>query len=87
MGFLLRWGGIFLGALSIFSLMQKLGTFRVAPVFGDVLNFYRTSLYPVEETLMAGLRWLFAHFSLALPIVSTRYCDLVYTMQFRNRNI
>ena len=68
MGFLLRWGGIFLGALSIFSLMQKLGTLRVAPVFGDMLNFYRTSLYPVEETLMAGLKWLFAHFSLALPI-------------------
>jgi hypothetical protein len=69
MGILMRWGGIFLGALSLFSLAQKLWNFGLAPIFKEALNFYRVSLYPVAEMVMTGLAWLLSHFSLSLPLI------------------
>ncbi len=68
MGFLLRWVGIFIGAFSLFSLFHKLWNFGLAPLFKEALNFYRMSLYPVEDTLIKGLGWLLSHFSVRLPL-------------------
>ena len=60
MGFCLRWLGILLGAVSLFSLAQKLYEFATAPVVGDLLPYYRESLHPLvsvfSEALARGSR-------------------------------
>jgi hypothetical protein len=56
MGFLLRWGGILLGAISLFSVAQERYAFALAPLFRNALDHYRSSLYPVAEYLSQRLR-------------------------------
>jgi hypothetical protein len=69
MGFWLRWGGILLAAVSLFSLMQKLANFGIAPVLSDMLNFYRAALHPIAERVASGLRWVFTLVSIGLPVL------------------
>ncbi len=70
MGFLLGWASILLGAVSLFSLMEKLGNFRLAPVFQEVLNLHRSTLYPVGEAIIFGLRRLLSIININLiPIL------------------
>lgn len=67
MGFWLRWFGILVGAISIFSLMQKLYGFGLAPVFKDLLGFYHAILHPVANAITSCLRWLLGLISITLP--------------------
>jgi hypothetical protein len=69
MGFWLRWGGVLLGAISLFSFVQKLRDFGLAPIFNDVLNFYRTVLYPIADALAGGMRWVLSLIDITLPSV------------------
>ncbi len=67
MGFWLRWFGVLVGAISVFSLMQKLYGLGLAPIFEDMLNFYHAVLHPVANAITAGLRWLLSLIHVRLP--------------------
>jgi hypothetical protein len=67
MGFWLRWFSILLGAISLFSLAQKLGHLDLAPIFKDMLNFYRAMFHPIADTITSSLRWVLALVSIKLP--------------------
>ena len=47
----LRWGSIFVGALSLFSLLERLINFGIAPHVDAILSFYRGALYPLGTGL------------------------------------
>ena len=51
MGFSLRWGGILLGAIALFSLAHERYAFTLAPVMQEALDHYRSSLHPFAEPL------------------------------------
>jgi hypothetical protein len=56
MGFWLRWGGILVGAISLFSLAQERYHFALAPGIQNALDYYRSSLHPLAEGLSQKLR-------------------------------
>jgi hypothetical protein len=56
MGFLLRWSGILLCAIALFSVAQKRFVFALAPSIRNALDQYRSSLYPLAEHLSQRLR-------------------------------
>jgi hypothetical protein len=62
-----RWFGILLGAISLFSLVQKLSDFGLAPIFKDMLAFYRAFFHPLADIITTGLRWVLALVSIKLP--------------------
>ncbi len=67
MGFWLRWGGVLLGAISLFSLVQKLSDFGLAPIFKDMLGFYRATFHPIADIIINALKWALALVSIRLP--------------------
>jgi hypothetical protein len=71
MAFWFRWGGILLGAMSLFSLIQKLYGFGLAPVFKHFVAFYRAAFYPLADIIIGGMTWLFALAGLRLPQISS----------------
>jgi hypothetical protein len=79
MGFWLRWGGILLGAISLFSLAQKLYSFGLVPIFNDLLSFYRAALHPVVDAVTTGLRWTLDLISIKLPLIPPD-AVIVYTL-------
>jgi hypothetical protein len=56
MGFMLRWGGILLGAIALFSFAQQRFHFALAPGIRNAFDFYRSSLGPLAEGLSQRLR-------------------------------
>jgi hypothetical protein len=56
MGFLLRWGGILLGAIALFSLAHERYHFALAPGIQNALDHYRSGLHPLAEGLSQRLR-------------------------------
>lgn len=52
MGFWLRWGGILLGAFSLFSLAHHRYAFALVPAVQDALEHYRSALH-----LLAAFLW------------------------------
>jgi hypothetical protein len=56
MGFLLRWGGILLGAIALFSLAHERYAFALSPPVRNALDHYRWSLHPLAESLTQRLR-------------------------------
>jgi hypothetical protein len=56
MGFLLRWGGILLGAIALFSLAHQRYAFALAAPTRNALDHFRLSLHPLAEHLSQGLR-------------------------------
>ncbi|MGA7329798.1 MAG: hypothetical protein WBX25_36290 [Rhodomicrobium sp.] len=65
----LRWGGILLGAISLFSLVQKLTSSEVAPIFDDMMRFYRAALYPLADLIIFALEWSLSLINLRLPTI------------------
>jgi hypothetical protein len=65
----LRWFGILLASISLFSLAQKLGKIEITPVIKDLLAFYRAAFYPIAATITDGLRWILNIASIKLPNV------------------
>lgn len=55
MGFCLRWLGILLGAVSLFSLAQQLYDFPTAPVISDLLPYYRSNIQPLVSVFSGAL--------------------------------
>jgi hypothetical protein len=58
MNFWSRAGGILLGAISLFSLVQKLYGFGLASVIKDMVAFYRALFHPIANVILDGLGWL-----------------------------
>jgi hypothetical protein len=56
MGFLLRWAGVLLGAIALFSLAHERYAFALAPPVRNALDHYRSSLHPLAEALSQRLR-------------------------------
>ncbi len=74
MGFSLRWLGILLGAVSTFSLTQRFYDFATAPVIGDLLPYYRSSIHPLVGAISEALEHASQAINLASPLLSA---DLV----------
>jgi hypothetical protein len=49
MGLLLRWSGILLGAIALFSFVHKRFAFALAHSIQNALDHYRSSLHPLAE--------------------------------------
>lgn len=58
MSFLLRWTGIYFGAVSLFSLMEQLEHFTLAPIFDKIVNYHRAFFYPAVKYIISALRWI-----------------------------
>ena len=56
MGLLLRWGGILLGAIALFSLAHERYGFALTPSIQNALDHYRSGLHPFAEHFPKGLR-------------------------------
>ena len=67
MGFWVRWGEILLGAISIFSLTQRLFDLNVVPIFKDMLGFYHTVLHPIANMFVFIIRQILNLISIRLP--------------------
>ncbi len=63
----LRWGSIFVGALSLFSLLERLINFGIAPHVDAILSFYRGALYPLGDRLIVYLKMLLAAYHINVP--------------------
>lgn len=63
----LRWGSIFVGALSLFSLLERLINFGIAPHVDAILSFYRGALYPLGDRLIVYLKMLLATYHINVP--------------------
>jgi hypothetical protein len=70
MGFSLRWLGILLGAVSIFSLSQGFYDFATAPVVCDLLPYYRSVIHPIAAAFSHALARGSQAISLASPLLS-----------------
>jgi hypothetical protein len=64
---MLRWTSIFVGAISLFSLLERFINFGVAPHFNALLSFYRGALYPLEDRLIAYMKLLLATYHVSVP--------------------
>ncbi len=71
-----RWFGILLGAISLFSLVQKLSDFGLSPIFKDMLAFYRAAFHPVADLIISGLSWAFSLVFDKMPFGSSHAFEL-----------
>ena len=82
MGFCLRWLGILLGAVSLFSLAQKLYDFATAPVVGDLLPYYRSSLHPLVSVFSQALERGSEAIGLASPLLSADFIIVYFALGY-----
>jgi hypothetical protein len=82
MGFCLRWLGILLGAVSIFSLAQQHYDFATAPVVSDLLPYYRSTVHPLVSVFSGGLERASHAIGLALPWLSADYVIIYLSLGF-----
>ncbi len=62
-----RWIGVFVGAISLFSMLEKYINFGLAPGLNAMLSVYRAAFYPFGEKLIDYLRWQFATYHINVP--------------------
>jgi|SRR5208337_3194863 hypothetical protein len=82
MGFCLRWLGILLGAVSLFSLAQKLYDFATAPVIGGLLPYYRESLHPLVSVFSEALERGSQAIGFASPLLSADAIIIYFALGF-----
>jgi hypothetical protein len=82
MGFCLRWLGILLGAVSIFSLAQQLYDFATAPVVTSLLPYYRSTIHPLVSLFSEALAHASHAIGLALPLLSADIAIIYLSLGF-----
>ncbi len=82
MGFCLRWLGILLGAVSLFSLAQKLYEFATAPVVSDLLPYYRSSLHPIVGVFSEALARGSEAIGVASPLLTADFIIIYFALGF-----
>ena len=82
MGFCLRWLGILLGAVSLFSLAQRLYDFATAPVIGDLLPYYRASIHPLVSVFSEALERASQAIGFASPLLSADFIIIYFALGF-----
>ncbi len=82
MGFCLRWLGILLGAVSLFSLAQQLYDFATAPVVRDLLPYYRSTVHPLVSVVSGALERASHAIGLALPWLSADFVIIYFALGF-----
>ena len=82
MGFCLRWLGILLGAVSLFSLAQQLYDFATAPVVSDLLPYYRSTIHPLVSVFSGALERASHAIGLALPWLSADFVIIYLALGF-----
>jgi hypothetical protein len=82
MGFCLRWLGILLGAVSLFSLAQQLYDFATAPVVSDLLPYYRSTTHPLVSVFSEALERASHAIGLALPWLSADFVIIYFALGF-----
>jgi hypothetical protein len=65
----LRWTSICIGALALFSLMEKFINFGLAPHLNTVLSIYRGALYPIGQKLFDIVKSLVMPYHVNLPVL------------------
>lgn len=63
----LRWISIFVGAVSLFSMVEKFVNIGLSPHLDAMLGVYRAALYPLGEKLIAYLKPLLGTYHITLP--------------------
>lgn len=82
MGFCLRWFGILLGAVSLFSLAQRLYNFPTTTVAGYLLPYYRSNFHPFVSVFSEALgRWAQA-IGLPAPSFSVEFIIIYFAAGF-----
>jgi hypothetical protein len=64
---ILGWIGIFVGATSLFSLLERFAHFGLAPRLDTMLSAYRTGLFPVADKIIVFLRYLLRIINVNMP--------------------
>lgn len=64
---MLRWISIFVGAVSLFSMLERFMNLGLSPHLDSMLNFYRSALYPVAEKLVGYLKLLLGTYHISVP--------------------
>jgi hypothetical protein len=78
----IRWICIFVGAVSLFSLLEKFINFGVAPHFNAMLGIYRSALYPLGEKLIGYSRSIFAAYHINVPAFPIEFVILYVLFSF-----
>jgi hypothetical protein len=66
---MLRWSAIVVGAVSLFSLLERLTAFMLAPDVGAALGLYRSVIYPFVERFIDLSKTLAAGYHIRVPIL------------------
>ena len=67
MSFWLQVGGIVLGALSLFKLVQRYAEFGLSSIFTDVISFYQQFFYPITQIVNLAAAFVFSLVGLHIP--------------------
>ena len=82
MSFSLRWFALLLGAVSIFSLAQKLYEFATAPVIGDLLPYFRASIHVLAGAVSGALEQGSRAMNFASPLFSAELIIIYFVLGF-----
>jgi hypothetical protein len=82
MGFCLRWLGILLGAVSLFSLAHRLFDFATAPVVTSLLPYYRSTIHPLVSVFSEGLARASHAIGLVPPLLSADLVIIYFSLGF-----
>jgi hypothetical protein len=82
MSFSLRWLALLLGAVSIFSLAQKLYDFATAPIIGDLLPYFRASIHSMAGAASGALEQASRAVNFASPLFSAELVMIYFALGF-----
>lgn len=69
MFFWFRLGGYLMGAISLFSLGQRLTDFGLSAVFSDIVTFYRSVFHPIANAVNLTLRSALSVIGVSFPAI------------------
>lgn len=82
MRFCLRWLGILLGAVSLFSLAHQLYDFALAPVVTSLLPYYRSTIHPLVSAFSGAWTGASQAAGLAAPLLSADLAIIYLSLGF-----
>ena len=75
----MRWIAICVGAVSLFSLLERLTSFVLAPRVNSLLGLYRATVYPYCSRLIDYSQVTLASYHIRLPALSIDFA-ILYTL-------
>jgi hypothetical protein len=81
---ILGWIGIFVGATSLFSLLERFAHFGVAPRLDAIVKAYRTALFPVADQVTIFWRYLLKIINVNMPWIPSEIVVLYTLLSLAN---